>query len=265
MSDEASIPAPRERPHRAWQAHPGSALRGALVLPLTAVWALFGSGFVAVVAVVFPRWFRRKGWWMVNLWGRLPLWWHGVKMQVTGRERQDGPGPRLVLFNHVSILDLFLLAANSPPNTVVIYKQEFHKIPGIGHALMALRCVPLDRSNQAAALESMSAAAERIRAEGSTVYIAPEGTRSRKGGLQRFKLGAFHMALETGAPMVPLVMRGIPEVMPMGSFLIRSGTVAIDYLEPIDPAGWTAERIREHAAEVREVFLDYLAPVAGEE
>jgi len=264
MEEAPDDPRP-DRPHREWHAHPGSALRGALVLPLTAVSALLGAGLVAFVAVVFPRWFRKKGWWMVNLWGRLPLWWHGVKMEVCGRERQDGPGPRLVLFNHVSILDLFLLAANSPPNTVVIYKQEFHRIPGIGHALKALRCVPLDRSNQGAALESMAAAAERIREEGSTVYIAPEGTRSRKGGLQRFKLGAFHMALETGAPMIPLVMRGIPEVMPMGSFLIRSGTVAIDYLEPIEPDGWTAEHIRAHATDVREVFLDYLAPVADEE
>ena len=247
--------------HRTWDARPGGGLRGLLLLPLSALWMILASGFVAVVAVVVPGWFRRRGWWMVRAWGRVPLWWHGVRLEVTGAERLEAAGPRLVLFNHVSILDLFVLAATSPANTVVVYKQEFHKIPGIGHALKALGCIAVDRSDKERALASMSAAAERIRSEGCTVYIAPEGTRSRKGGLQEFKLGAFHLAVQTGAPLVPLIMRGIPAVLPMGSFRIRSGRVGVDLLEPIEPTGWTTEGVRDHAAEVREVFLEYLAPV----
>ncbi|MFT5150258.1 MAG: putative phosphoserine phosphatase/1-acylglycerol-3-phosphate O-acyltransferase, partial [Planctomycetota bacterium] len=89
---------------------------------------------------------------------------------------------------------------------------------------------------------------------------APEGTRSRRGGLQRFKLGAFHLATTTGVPIVPMIMRGVDRVLPMGSFIVRSGRIRVDYLPPIDPTGWELEEVREHADEIREQFLQYLPP-----
>ncbi|MHC4838755.1 MAG: lysophospholipid acyltransferase family protein, partial [Planctomycetota bacterium] len=96
-------------------------------------------------------------------------------------------------------------------------------------------------------------------------WIAPEGTRSRKGGLQRFKMGAFHLALQTGAPIVPSIMRGVAELNPMGSLIVRSGTVRIDFLEPIRPDGWTRQELHRHAEEVRAVFLRYLSAAPGAE
>ena len=106
----------------------------------------------------------------------------------------------------------------------------------------------------------MAEAARRIRETESTLMMAPEGTRSRKGGLQEFKLGAFHLAIETGAPVIPLVMRGIEQVSPMGSLLVRPGRVRVDYLAPISPANWTPETVRDHARDVRAEFLRYLKP-----
>jgi len=243
-----------------FDAHAGSRLRGALLAPLTLVWALLASLIVAIIAVIAPRWFKRRGWFLVNLWGRLPLWWHGIRVELHGREQLQAPGPRIVLFNHVSVLDLFVLSAISPPNVVVVYKEEFKRVPGIGRALRALNCIPVDRSDPERSRESMTAAGERLRETGGLLLIAPEGTRSRKGGLQAFKLGAFHMAIQTGAPLVPLIMRGIEQVSPIGSVLIRPGRIRVDLLPPIDPTGWTPETVRDHAQAVRTVFLEYLDP-----
>jgi len=245
---------------RDWDAQTGSKLRGALLLPLTAVWAILASLAIAILATLFPRWFRRRGWCLVRLWGRVPLFWYGVRLEVSGAERLRAPGAKLVIFNHVSVLDLFVLAAVSPTNAVVIYKQEFRRVPGIGHALRGLGCIPVDRSNSERARESLAAAADLVRATGAAVMMAPEGTRSRKGGLQEFKLGAFHLAQQTGAPLVPLIMRGIEQVSPMRSLLVRSGRVAVDFLAPIDPSHWTPEEVRARANEVRGVFLEYLEP-----
>lgn len=250
------------RPH--FEAHAGSRLRGALLAPLTLLWALFAALAVALVAVIAPRWFARSGWSLVRLWGRVPLLWHGIKVEQHGREHLERPGAKIVLFNHVSVLDLFVLSSIAPPHAVVIYKQEFRKVPGIGRALRALDCIPVDRTDPERARASMHAAAERVRASGATVMMAPEGTRSRQGGLQPFKLGAFHLAIDTGAPLIPLVMRGIDQVSPMGSILVRSGRVRVDFLAPIEPTGWQPETVREHAKAVRDVFLEYVAPVDPE-
>jgi len=245
---------------RYWDAQKGSGFRGLILLPFTILWSIFGALFIAIIATVFSKWFKRKGWSLVRLWGRVPLWWHGIRLEITGGERAAAPGAKLLLFNHVSVADLLVLASISPDSAVVIYKEEFHKIPGIGQALRALGCIAVDRSNKDRAMASMAAAAERVRATGAAVMMAPEGTRSRKGGLQEFKLGAFHLGVQTGAPLVPLVMRGIDQVSPMGSPLISSGVVAVDFLEPISVEGLERKDVRALAERTREVFLEYLAP-----
>jgi putative phosphoserine phosphatase/1-acylglycerol-3-phosphate O-acyltransferase len=151
-----------------------------------------------------------------------------------------------------------VLASLCPPGALVLYKKEFEKVPGLGHALHSLGMIPVDRENLEAAVASVAEAARRIKEEGATCMIAPEGTRSRKGGLQKFKMGAFHLASEYGIPIVPMIMRGIDRVLPMGCLIVRSGVVRVDFLEPIDTSEWDRERLREHSREVRALFLEYL-------
>lgn len=246
---------------RNWDAQRGSGLRGLVLLPLTFVWCIGSAVVIAVIATVFPKWFKAKGWWLVRGWGRVPLFWHGIRLKVTGIEHLEAPCAKLLLFNHVSVADLLVLSAVSPERAVVIYKEEFHRIPGIGRALRAVGCIAVDRSNKERAMASMAAAAERVRETGAAVMIAPEGTRSRKGGLQEFKLGAFHLAIQTGAPLVPLIMRGIEQLAPMGSLMVGSGVIGVDFLEPIPVEGLERKDVRELADHTREVFLEYLEPV----
>jgi 1-acyl-sn-glycerol-3-phosphate acyltransferase len=265
--DSASPTAPRasraaDSSKVPYDAQLGSPFRGYFLWPLTFLWAVSFAMLIPVAALVAPQWFKKHGWCLPRTWGRVPLWWHGVKVDVTGEENLEFEGPRLLLFNHVSLLDLLIMAAHCPENSIVIHKKELLKIPGLGIGLKSLGMIAIDRKDTKSAIASMNSAAERIRENGESVIMAPEGTRSRKGGLQRFKKGPFHLAIQTGAPLVPFLMRGVDQVLPMGSILIRPGRIAIDILPPISSVGWERKDMAEHMYNVREVFLEYLSPEA---
>ncbi|MCB9916004.1 MAG: 1-acyl-sn-glycerol-3-phosphate acyltransferase [Planctomycetes bacterium] len=241
----------------------GGRWRGALLLLPLGLFAIVVAGLVGVPAAVSRR-FRERGFRpIVRAWGRWPLRALGIRLDVHGLEHLEAPGPRLLLFNHVSLLDLFVLAALCPRRPVVLYKKEFRRIPGLGLALANMGMIPVDRRDHEAALRSVAEAGARLRANEATVMMAPEGTRSRAGGLQEFKLGAFHLAAQTGVPVVPMILRGIDEVLPMGSFVARPGVVRVDLLPPLDTRGWQSAEVRRHAREVRELFLRYLPPAPG--
>ncbi|MFT7670059.1 MAG: putative phosphoserine phosphatase/1-acylglycerol-3-phosphate O-acyltransferase [Planctomycetota bacterium] len=239
-------------------ANPGSSWRGALFFVPLFAWALIGAGMIGVMAMLSEH-YAKTGWISsVRLWGRFPLMLIGVKLDVHGIEHRDSPGSKLILFNHVSLLDLFVLSALCPERAIVLYKIEFERIPGIAIAFTKLGMIPVDRTNLESAVTSIMQAGRRIQSEGGTCVIAPEGTRSRNGGLQRFKLGAFHLAAEHSIPIVPMVMRGLDQILPMGKLIARSGTIRIDFLPAIETSDWSTEDSRQHSQEVRDLFLEYL-------
>lgn len=239
---------------------PGGALRGVLVTPLIALWALFGASLIGLLALCFRRWTRRNLQFLIGTWGQIPLWLAGVRVELHGDEHLQAPGPKLLLFNHVSTIDLFLLGAHAPPLPCVAYKRELHFVPGLGWALYALRMIEIDRRDAERAIKSLQRAGERLTSERLSLMMAPEGTRSRRGGLQAFKKGPFHVAIATGAPIYPMIWRGIEEVCPIGSWIIRSGVVRADCLPPIDTSAWETDTINEHIEATRAVFLKYLPP-----
>jgi putative phosphoserine phosphatase/1-acylglycerol-3-phosphate O-acyltransferase len=98
-----------------------------------------------------------------------------------------------------------------------------------------------------------------------SVVIAPEGTRSLTPRLGRFKKGAFHIAMQASAPVVPVVIRNTYEVMTRGSLLFRPGTVQVCALPPIDVTKWKVEDLDRHVADVRALFQHTLDdwPAAG--
>ena len=239
---------------------PGGLLRASLSLLPIFVWVTLCATLIAVSALVLRAWTRRNLQLLIRLWGRVPLILAGVRVDLHGREHLEAPGPKLFLFNHVSTLDLFLLAAYAPPSPCVAYKKEFRRIPGIGWALIALGMIEIDRSDAERAIESLSRAGDRLQAEKLTLMMAPEGTRSRRGGLQQFKKGPFHVAIATRAPIYPIIWRGNETLNPMGSWLVRSGETRADCLAPIDTSGWETETIALHISDTRAVFLRYLPP-----
>jgi 1-acyl-sn-glycerol-3-phosphate acyltransferase len=138
--------------------------------------------------------------------------------------------------NHASMVDIWVVFVAIPASFRFIAKKQLAKIPLFGWAMAAGRFIFIDRQNAASARRSMEEAARRIRA-GQSVVIFPEGTRTRDGRLLPFKKGGFHLAMDSGADIVPVAIRGSREVMPRGAALIKAGTVTVEVGEPIPTAG----------------------------
>ena len=145
-----------------------------------------------------------------------------------------------------------------------IAKKQLGNIPLFGWAMRAGRFIFIDRQNATSARRSIDAAADRIR-QGCSVVIFPEGTRSRDGKLAQFKKGGFHLAINSGADVVPVAIRGSREIMPRGALLMRAGVVDIEIGEPISTAGLGANDRPKLLEQVRARVADMLGEEASTE
>jgi len=128
----------------------------------------------------------------------------------------------------------------------------------VGPVFRVADTVFVDRRNQEKAIEALKPVVNTLR-DGLSVAIAPEGTRSSGDRLGAFKKGPFHIAMQAGVPMVPIVIHNATDVLPKGGFFIRPSVVHVDVLPPV-----SAETIVEHVAEVRGQYLRLLDQTSEE-
>jgi 1-acyl-sn-glycerol-3-phosphate acyltransferase len=160
-----------------------------------------------------------------------PLW----RSRIRGRERIPWRGPAVIVANHLSLVDILVLYGLYRPFKWVS-KAEIFRVPAVGWNMVLNDYVRLTRGDR----ESIRAMMEHCRrhlAQGSPVLIFPEGTRSRDGKLQAFKDGAFRLAFETKAPVIPVAIQGTYETLPKHGLVLRRRMDArVQVLEPLDPA-----------------------------
>jgi 1-acyl-sn-glycerol-3-phosphate acyltransferase len=160
----------------------------------------------------------------------------GIRVEVTGLENLPPGASCIFLPNHVSNLDPPVVLPVLPGRSSVLLKKELMRIPVLGTAMRMGRFVPVERgSRREAAKASVEAAAEALRS-GLHMLIFAEGTRSKDGRLAAFKRGPFYLAMETGAPIVPIVITGTQTMMHKGSAAIRPGVAKVRMLRAIWPA-----------------------------
>jgi 1-acyl-sn-glycerol-3-phosphate acyltransferase len=157
----------------------------------------------------------------------------GARVKIAGLDKIDPEGTYIFMSNHVSNLDPPILCPLIPRRTSILAKKAIWRIPILGPALTLAEIVPVDREHRASAIQSIRQAAEVVR-HGINMTLFPEGTRSPDGRLLPFKKGPFHLAMESGAPVVPVTILGTYEMMPRGSTIVRPGTVTIIFHSPVD-------------------------------
>ncbi len=245
---------------RSWPINRANPLRVAAALIVGWIYSL---GFSLVVVTVALITFGRFSHWLTPMelrsWGRGALRIQGVKVEYEGLEHLRGPGTRVATFNHASGLDAMLIPTLYPPGGVSAIKREALYIPLVGAALWVMGFLFVDRGKGEKAKRSMRKMAERMRSEQLTLFVAPEGTRSPDGALQPFKKGAFHIAMASGAPIVPVVTTGAFELFPRHRWVARPGTVRVAVLPPISTEGLTLETMPAFIESVREIYLEALA------
>jgi len=176
-----------------------------------------------------------------------------IRLDARGAE-QVPPGRAYVyMSNHQSHLDIPVLYATLPSPTIrMLAKKELFQIPLWGRGLRAAEFVEVDRSNHERAVRSIEQAAALVR-DGVSIYLAPEGTRSRDGRIGALKKGGFHLALGTGAPIVPVAVSGTIDILPRGGKVMQSGrAVRVRIGAPISVSGRDLEGLMQ---EVRDFLV----------
>ncbi|MEQ9463607.1 MAG: HAD-IB family hydrolase [Haliea sp.] len=179
----------------------------------------------------------------------------GLDLNVRGQEHLWSQRPAVFIFNHQSKADVVIMASLLRRDMAGVGKKEIRDMPVIGKVLELGGVVMIDRANSASAIEAMTPLVEAMREEGKSVALAPEGTRSVSPRLGAFKKGAFHLAMQAGVPIVPIVIRNAGDVAPKGEFVFRPATVDVEVLAPIDTSDWQAATLDQHVREVRNLFL----------
>lgn len=162
----------------------------------------------------------------------------GVKIFLRGLENLQPRQCYIFMSNHVSNLDPPVLIPSIPGRCSVLVKKELFRIPILGTGMRLADLVPVDRSDRESSIESVNAAG-RVLAKGLHMVIYPEGTRSADGRLRPFKKGPFHLAMDTGIPVIPVTLLGTFESWPKTRFALSPGAATVIFHRAIDPKDFT--------------------------
>jgi 1-acyl-sn-glycerol-3-phosphate acyltransferase len=210
-----------------------------VVIPwFVALTVVFGTAAILSSYVMTPRKAAFNG----VFWARLTAYAAFMRMKVIGRDNIDPSQSYVIVVNHQSAMDIIALYGWLGIDFRWVMKQEIRKVPFLGYACYRVGHVYIDRKNQAAAIQSLEAAKERIHS-GTSVLFFPEGTRTESSALKPFKKGAFKMALDLGLPILPITLSGTDHVMPTKTLDLMPGKVELTIHDAIATEGMTEDDI----------------------
>lgn len=178
----------------------------------------------------------------------------GIAPSVTGRGNLDASKPMVIVANHASYVDAILLTAVLPPDVHFVAKRGFERARAMAWVMRRLGTYFVERADATRGLEDTRELATAVK-RGETVVFFPEGTFSRAPGLEAFHLGAFVVSTESGAPVIPIVLRGTRSVLRENRWLPLRYPVEVSIQPAIAPRGcdWSAAvQLRD---QVREAML----------
>jgi putative phosphoserine phosphatase/1-acylglycerol-3-phosphate O-acyltransferase len=192
-----------------------------------------------------------------STWGELGTALAGVHLSVEGEEHLWSHRPAVFIFNHQSAIEMLLLCKLLRRDFVGIGKQEIRRYPILGRVFAWAGTVFIDRQNHVKAVNALQPALDALKS-GVSLAVAPEGTRSPTPKLGRFKKGAFHLALEAGVPVVPIVFVNALDALPKHGAIVRPAVVEVVVHPPIATTRWKRDELDERIAEIRDLYVDTL-------
>jgi 1-acyl-sn-glycerol-3-phosphate acyltransferase len=199
--------------------------------------------------------FEKSGYfahWCARTWSWLILATTGVKVDVEGLDRIQPGHTYVFVANHQSIYDIPIVFWSLPYQIRIISKESIGRLPFLGWHLRRTGHMLVDRSRPERT--KIFGWAARLIANGLSLVVFPEGTRSRDGRVGRFKGGSFYIALEAGLPIVPLSIVGSRHVMLKGCLATRPGEVRLVVHAPIDTTGLSGKDAKAFGERVRQII-----------
>ena len=225
-----------------------TAYKWVFVLPtLVLTTTILGSFIIVLSFLGAPDYASRV---FGTLWAKINTKAALIGVQTTGKEHIKQGQSYVIVANHQSLLDIYLLYGYLGIDVKWVMKQELRAVPVLGLACEMMGHVIVDRSNTASALASMERARERIK-DGMSVIFFAEGTRSRSGELKPFKKGAFRMAQELNLPILPITIQNTRHILPSDTIDLRPGVTRMTIGKPIsvEVTSTTADYAKLHKNE----------------
>lgn len=178
------------------------------------------------------------------VWSRLNGYMTPIFVKVIGKENIDRTQSYVIVPNHQSHFDVFVLYGWLGIDFKWVLKQELRKVPGLGIGCEKVGHIFIDRSNHEKAIASINAARKKI-VNGTSVIFFPEGTRQATGTLGEFKKGAFKFAIDMGLPLLPVTILNTNNILPPHSLNLLPGRATMIVHPKIDTVGYSDENIDE--------------------
>ncbi|KAH9214582.1 hypothetical protein DL95DRAFT_365426 [Leptodontidium sp. 2 PMI_412] len=173
--------------------------------------------------------------------------------------------PAIFIGNHQSELDVLMLGCIFPHHCSVTAKKSLKSMPFLGWFMSLSGTVFIDRANSTNARNALAGASEEITREKQSVYMFPEGTRSyaKEPMLLPFKKGAFHLAVQAGVPIVPVVVANYSDVLFVPGWKFKAGDIAVKVLKPIETKGLQPSDVEDLARDTRELMLREIVAITS--
>lgn len=210
---------------------------------LHAIWMLVTVvpwGIMMLIVSIFvrgnPMYWLAVGWLQLAVQGARVLL--GIRVRVSGYENLPigETSPAILLVKHQSTLETFLIPTLMPHPLAFVFKKELLYLPFFGWAMARLDMIHIDRSQRNEAFAKVVAQGKRLLARGVWIIMFPEGTRIPRGEKGAYKTGGTRLAVETGAPVIPIAVTSA-KVWPRKAFIKRPGIVDVSIGEPIPSEG----------------------------
>ncbi len=220
---------------------------------------------IIVLGVTYP--FDKSRRWVHECSRCICKWLFGIpprmKRTIDGVENIDPNKAYVMVMNHNSGVDIFA-AYKIPLNFRWVSKREVFRVPFMGPLLTIHGDIPIERGNPSEAMAKVLSLGKLWLGRGASVAIFPEGTRSKTGEINRFKMGAFNLAKEANVEILPIVMTGTNNMFRKGWLVNWTNHVAIRVMKPISVEEIAATDVKEMAQKVREQMVDELAKLREE-
>ena len=212
-------------------------LRTFIGVPLFFIYTLILSSIIIVYGAFRPASPFHDT--IVKHWSRWFLKIPPVRIEVEGIDKIDPSRRYVIASNHLSQFDIPLLFCVLPLHGRFLSKKEVFKIPLFGRAMRTIGIIEIDRASGTSSRQAINEGVKIAADRGYSLIVFPEGTRSTDGDLLSFKKGAFRIAIDTGLPLVPIIIDGTELINSPGSKIFRPGTARVVIGDPIETSGMT--------------------------
>jgi 1-acyl-sn-glycerol-3-phosphate acyltransferase len=235
-------------------------LHSAIAIPLIYIYTVLMGTLSLALSLRDPE--GRRQHWCASMWSRMIARTVGARVTVHGAEHLREGESYVFLSTHQSYMDIPVMLGYLPARLRIAAKREVFMIPFLGWHMRRGGHISINRDSTEEAVASLRRAASEIR-PGLSVFLFPEGTRTRDGSLQPFKKGGFRFALQTRLPVVPVIIKGTRQLLPRDSIIFRPGSVQMHLGQPIPTAKLNDPDLPVLMQQVRDAMLKRLEVESG--